>query len=313
MEEKHLDVDVRQDFLVLVDLESGNLNGDPDGGNLPRQDFDTGHGFGTDVWFKRMIRDYVIMTRRGQEGLDVYVKHGGFLYDEQRAVHEDLGINPKKGKVKKGKSGEDEEEGGGKVVYEKEDIARAREEMCRRYFDVRSFGAVMSTTFFNSGQVTGPLQIAARVNSVDPILPQSISITRVAPTKYEESKDGKKSEMGDKHVVRHAVYVAKGFFNPFLADNTGFGSEDLSLFWEAVQNASELLRTASKGIITTRGIYVFTHSSAIGDAKAQDLFNLVTITKKPGVEHTMKFDDYEVSVDTEKLAREYPDVTLTVL
>jgi CRISPR-associated protein Csd2 len=299
---KHLDVDVRQDFLVLVDLESGNLNGDPDAGNLPRQDFETGHGFGTDVWFKRMVRDYVIMTRGGQEGLDVYVKHGGYLYDRNQTVHESLGIDPKKGKA-------DDDS----LIYDKDDIARAREEMCRRYFDVRSFGAVMNTAKYNCGQVMGPLQIAARVNSVDPIMPQTVSITRVLPTKYEEKKPGKETEMGDKHVVRHAVYVAKGFYNPFLAGSTGFDSEDLALFWEAVQNAPELLRTATKGIITTRGIYVFTHSSKVGDAKAQDLFNLITVEKREGVEHTTRFEDYEVKVDTEKLARDYPGVTLTVL
>ncbi len=289
MSNSHTDVKVRHDFVLLFDVTDGNPNGDPDAGNLPRVDPETMQGLVTDVCIKRKVRDYVQATANGKPGYNIYIEHHGILYDQQEKAYTAAGIDDTKTK-------------------DSSAHRKARAWMCQNFYDIRAFGAVMSTTEFNCGQVRGPLQLTF-ARSVDPVVPMDLTITRVAVTRTGEEKE---TEMGRKALVPYGLYRGAGFFNPALAQDTGFSEDDLAAFWDALVNAWELDRSAARGLMACRGLYIFTHDSAIGRAPAHKLFDLVQVAKRDGVAAPRSFGDYEVTVDSAGL-EQHPGVALTEL
>lgn len=287
----------RYDFVLLFDVKDGNPNGDPDAGNLPRVDAETGRGLVTDVSLKRKVRNYVGMVKAEQPPFEIYVKEKAILnkQHERAYVAEDIPLTGEDGKRK----------GGGQ-----ENVDKARGWMCRNFYDVRTFGAVMSTSV-NCGQVRGPVQLTF-ARSVEPIVAQEHSITRMAvATEAEAAKqEGDNRTMGRKHTVPYGLYVAHGFVSSHLAAQTGFSDDDLKLLWEALANMFEHDRSAARGEMATRGLYVFKHDSQLGNAHAHSLFSRVQPKLKDGVTVPRDFVDYGVSVnDTEFPA----GVTLTKL
>lgn len=269
----HTDPAKKHDFVLIFDCTDGNPNGDPDAGNLPRTDPETMQGIVTDVCLKRKVRNYVTEASEN----DLYVEHkGAALNTQHRKAYEALGLKA------------------GKADRAQRDDARAW--MCENFYDVRMFGAVMSTKTYNAGQVRGPVQLTFS-RSVDPVLPQDISITRVAITREEEN-EAKETEMGRKTLIPYGLYIAHGFFSPQLAAQTGATEEDLSLFWSALVNMWEFDRSATRGFMATRGLYVFTHESPLGNAPAHKLFDLVKVRRSEGVEAPRSFSDYEVVVES---------------
>ncbi len=289
----------RYDFVLLFDVKDGNPNGDPDAGNLPRLDAETGHGLVTDVSLKRKVRNFVALTKNkdqpnGQadefkgklEATDrryeIYVKEKAILNNQHKRAY--IGIDRKDLLA-----GDDKKRKGGDAVDD------ARSWMCRNFFDVRTFGAVMSTGV-NCGQVRGPVQLTF-ARSVDPVIAQEHSITRMAvATEAEaEKQDGDNRTMGRKHTVPYGLYVAHGFVSSFLAKQTGFSEDDLELLWQALEKMFEHDRSAARGEMTTRGLYVFKHESELGNAPAHVLFERVKAQKK--VEVPRSFTDYDVTFD----------------
>ncbi len=284
----------RYDFVLLFDVQDGNPNGDPDAGNLPRVDPETGHGLVTDVCLKRKVRNYVQLARAGQPGYGIFIRERAvlnLLIDEAHAAIKgdgDAGAAKGEGKKKDGKkAGSD-------------DVDKARTYMCDQYFDVRTFGAVMSTGA-NAGQVRGPVQLTFG-RSVQPIVALEHSITRVAITR-EEDKDKKQTEMGRKATVPYGLYRTHGFISPALAaredkrrvQGTGFSEADLALFFEALVNMFEHDRSAARGLMSTRGLVIFEHEAPLGNAPASSLFDKVKIEalRTPA----RSFADYQVTVD----------------
>jgi CRISPR-associated protein Csd2 len=268
-------VENRYDFVYLFDCQDGNPNGDPDADNSPRFDPETFQGLVSDVCLKRKVRDYVSARKTGQSGYEIYVQSGYSLESKQKQAYDHLSIKPKSA------------DGG--------DIARAREWMCLNFFDVRAFGAVMSVTDFNCGQVRGPVQVTF-ARSIDRIFTTEHGITRVAYTR-EEKKAGTtaSTEMGRKHTVAYGLYRAHGFINPVFAHQTGFSEEDLGLLWNALENMFEIDRSASRGLMAARGLYVFKHRSTLGEAPAHKLFATVSVGLKEGVVSPRSFQDYLVT------------------
>ena len=292
----------RYEFVYLFEVTNGNPNGDPDAGNLPRVDPETMQGLVTDVAIKRKIRDWVDATRGGEERFKIYVQNKGFaLNDFHQRAYSSLGIKSTGTRQKR------------------EDVDKARGWMCQNFYDIRMFGAVM-TTGVNCGQVRGPVQLTF-ARSCDAVVPLDVSITRVAVTKEEdakvivseetgEGKSGKQTEMGRKSLVPYGLYRAHGFFNPHFAKQTGATSEDLDLFWHALQMMWDLDRSAARGMMACRGIYIFTHESSLGNAPAHKLLERVSVQKRPDVVAPRSFRDYNVVVDDAGI----PDkVTLTRL
>lgn len=282
----HLDPERRQDFVFLFDVSDGNPNGDPDAGNLPRVDPETMQGLVTDVALKRKIRDWVDATRGEEERFKIYVQNKGVaLNDMHQRAYTALGIKATGTKQKR------------------EDVQQARDWMCANFYDVRTFGAVMSTGV-NAGQVRGPVQLTFS-RSIDPIVPLDVAITRVAITRPEDAKvevveeqdgkGGKTTEMGRKSIVPYALYLGYGFVNPHFATQTGFSSEDLGILWEALTLMWDLDRSASRGRLSLRGLYVFSHESRYGNAPAHTLLERVTAIAK--TDTPRKFADYAVSLD----------------
>ena len=268
------------DFVLFVDVQDGNPNGDPDAGNLPRVDAETGEGLMSDVCLKRKIRNYVQISKVGVSGYDIFIKEKAILNDLIDESYEDESV---KEKDKKGKKNG-------------EQVDAARKFMCAKYYDIRTFGAVM-TTGKNAGQVRGPIQLTF-ARSVDPIVSMEHSITRVAITKKEDAD--KRGEMGRKSTVPYGLYRCHGFISANLAKQTGFSEEDLNLFWEALKNMFDCDRSASRGLMSTQKLIVFRHDSELGNVPANKLFDLVTVQKKcEGAARS--FADYEVSVDASKL------------
>jgi len=277
----------RYDFVLVFDVASGNPNGDPDAGNAPRTDPETGHGFVSDVCLKRKVRDFVMLKKREnnhcEEGYDIYVKEKSVLnakhqeaYDAQR-LKTDV----------KGKERQDNEE-------------KARKWMCQHYYDVRTFGAVMSTEI-NAGQVRGPVQFVF-ARSVEPIVALEQAITRMAVTNERDLE--KERTIGRKQIVPYAVYVAHGFISPHLAQGdrgTGFSDADLGLLWEALLNMFEVDRSAARGEMATRKLIAFKHESMIGNAPAHVLFERVKIERKDPSRPARAYADYAVTVDKENL------------
>ena len=286
----------RYDFVYLFDVIDGNPNGDPDAGNLPRTDPLTGLGLVTDVCLKRKIRNYVSVSRNDETGYAIYVSEGGILNEQHRKAYQALRPNNAKGK--KLKAGSDEE-------------ARALTRwMCDHFFDVRTFGAVM-TTNVNCGQVRGPIQFGM-ARSIDPVFAQELAITRMAATNAAEKKSREEGEdaqgimkdnktMGRKSIVPYGLYRVHGFVSAPLAESTGFSSADLELLWESLQMMFEHDRSAARGEMSARGLYVFQHQSKLGNVMARDLFDRVTVRRRPENDVIRSFNDYEVTICTQGL------------
>lgn len=285
----YLDPNRRHDFVLLFDVTDGNPNGDPDAGNLPRTDPETMQGLVTDVSLKRKVRDWVDATRGAEEHYKIYVQNKGIALNtlHQRA-YDALDIKSTGSKQKR------------------DDVDRARQWMCANFYDVRTFGAVM-TTGVNCGQVRGPIQMTF-ARSIDPIVPLDLSITRVAITKPEDAAvvendkgqtQGKVTEMGRKAVVPYGLYKGYGFFTPHFAEQTGFSTEDLGVYWTALQRMWELDRSSSRGLLAFRGLYIFTHEHPLGNAPAHTLLERVLANRRQGVEVPRAFTDYHVDVNEE--------------
>ncbi len=291
---KHLDSTKRHDFMILFDVTDGNPNGDPDAGNLPRVDPETGQGFVTDVALKRKIRNYVDALRGKEDRFKIYIQQGAVLNERNLRAYTALKKDAKKANSK--------------------DVSETRAWMCENFFDVRTFGAVMSTEI-NCGQVRGPVQLTF-ARSVDRILPMDAAITRVALTKADEkaSRDGETGEstassgtIGRKAFIPYGLYVGYGFFVPSYAADTKFDNTDLELVWQALMNMWDLDRSASRGRTACRGLYVFSHDSALGNAPSHKLFKRIQI---PSVGVTRAFEEYTVQIDDTDLPT---GVTLTRL
>ena len=273
----------RYDFVLLFDVKDGNPNGDPDAGNLPRMDAETGHGLVTDVSLKRKVRNFVGMAKGEQPPFEIYVKEKAILNNQHKRAYVGIGREELL-------AGDDKKRKGGDAVDD------ARQWMCRNFFDVRTFGAVMSTGV-NCGQVRGPVQLTF-ARSIDPIIAQEHSITRMAvATEAEaEKQEGDNRTMGRKHTVPYGLYMAHGFVSSFLAKQTGFSEDDLELLWQALSQMFEHDRSAARGEMTTRGLYVFKHDSELGNAPAHALFERVQPKLKEGVSVPRSFSDYDVAI-----------------
>jgi CRISPR-associated protein Csd2 len=275
----------RYDFVLLFDVQDGNPNGDPDAGNLPRVDPETGEGLVTDVCLKRKVRNYVGIAREDQPPFEIYVKERAILNQQHERAYKALDI-PLDGPTGKRKGGDRSGD--------------ARDWMCKNFYDVRTFGAVMSTGV-NAGQVRGPVQITF-ARSVVPVVSLEHSITRMAvATEAEaEKQQGDNRTMGRKHTVPYGVYRAHGFVSTHLAGQTGFSDDDLELLWESLVSMFEHDRSAARGQMSTRGLYVFRHDNALGRAPAHALFDRVRVTQRNG-KPPRHFSDFEVSVDEAEL------------
>jgi CRISPR-associated protein Csd2 len=287
----------RYDFILLFDVKDGNPNGDPDAGNLPRVDPETGCGLVTDVCLKRKIRNFIQMTQGTAKGYDIFVKEKGILNQLIDGAYVACGIDLEKPPAdeKNGKKRNKEGSGQGK------EVDQARAQMCQAYFDIRTFGAVMSTGA-NAGQVRGPVQLTFG-RSVDPIVTLEHCITRMAvATEAEaEKQSGDNRTMGHKNTVPYGLYITHGFVSSHLANQTGFTEEDLALLWDAIAKMFEHDRSAARGMMATQRLIVFKHDSALGNAPAHKLFERLTIAKKAGATVARTFADYEVNFDSATL------------
>ena len=284
----------RHDFVLIFDVTNGNPNGDPDAGNLPRIDPETNHGLVSDVCLKRKIRNYVELAREGEAGHHIYVEEGSILNNKHREAYRALRPDDANiGKEKKPKPKDDAE------------AHELRDWMCANFFDVRTFGAVMSTGV-NCGQVKGPVQMTFG-SSVEPVLPVEITITRMAATNEAERK---KRTMGRKHIVPYGLYVAHGFISAKFAERTGFSEIDLDLLFESLKTMFEHDRSAARGEMTTRRLVVFRHENALGNAPAHQLFDRIGIGRNVDGEFralnerglgnlpsARKFSDYRIEID----------------
>lgn len=287
MPDAHLNAANRHEFVLLFDVTNGNPNGDPDAGNLPRVDPETGLGIVTDVALKRKIRNYVDALKGGEERFKIYVQQGAILNNQHNRAYTALGKDPKKAT--------------------QTDISAAKTWMCQNFFDVRTFGAVMSTEV-NAGQVRGPVQLTF-ARSVDPILGLDAAITRVALTKPDPKQDAadetaRSGTIGRKAYIPYGLYVAHGFYVPAFGQGekgTGFDDADLQLIWQALENMWDLDRSASRGLTACRGLYVFSHSSPLGNAPAHKLLGRVRLSRKDDVPVARAFEDYTLTVDGDGL------------
>lgn len=266
----------RFDFVYIFDVQDGNPNGDPDAGNLPRIDAETGMGLVTDVCLKRKVRNYVQVAKQLSYGYDIFIKEKAVLNDEIDKSHDDSEVK--------------------NIKDAKEKTAAARRFMCKNYYDIRTFGAVMSTGK-NAGQVRGPIQLTF-ARSVDSVATAEHSITRVAvATSGEaEKQNGENHTMGRKATIPYGLYVCHGFISANLAKQTGFSEEDLQLFWEALKNMFDIDRSAARGLMSAQKLIVFKHDSVLGNAPANKLFDLIKIEKNT-YSAPRSFKDYNVSID----------------
>ncbi len=287
------DVSRRHDFVLLFDVRDGNPNGDPDAGNLPRVDPETMQGLVTDVAIKRKVRDFVDMSH-GEGRFKVYVQHGQFLTNRRKMVFE--------------------ERGNGDAAPS---VGDAQSWMCEEFFDVRMFGAVMSMTERNAGQVRGPMQLTF-ARSIDPIVPLDASIVGPAQNERDVNREDAEGQatnygtMGRKSTVPYGLYRAHGFFNPHFAEKTGVDGEDLGLFWNALEMMWDVDRSASRGEMACRGLYVFSHESKLGNAAAHRLFDLIQ-TPPSASDAPRSFSDYAVAGPADGPIEGIPGVTLTTL
>ncbi|MCH9276345.1 type I-C CRISPR-associated protein Cas7/Csd2 [Bifidobacterium amazonense] len=286
-------IENRYDFTILFDVENGNPNGDPDSGNMPRVDVETGNGLVTDVCVKRKIRDYV-QTAMGEEvPWRIYIQNRRTLNRLDSEALEAVHIDARP---------EDKDFAKEIKALKKDDPEldrRLRDYMCANFFDIRTFGAVMTTFVKGSlacGQVRGPVQLGF-ARSIDPVSVQEISITRVAVTTEADAAE-KNNTMGNKYIIPYGLYRMNGYISAKLAQNvTGFSDEDLDMLWQAILNMFEFDRSASRGNMAVRKLYVFKHSSALGDAPSWKLFDSIDVRKRDGVDVARSFGDYAVTVD----------------
>ena len=315
--------------MLIFDVKDGNPNGDPDAGNMPRLDAESGHGLVTDVSLKRKVRNFVGLVKEqderapvdGEKRFEIYVREKAILNLQHERAYSalNLAVTPEEQApaateneatdAKKKKPTKDKRKGSA------DEVALARQWMCQNFFDVRTFGAVMSTGT-NCGQVRGPVQLTF-ARSVEPIVALEHSITRMAVTnEKDQADDGDNRTMGRKHTVPYGVYVAHGFVSSFLAKQTGFGEDDLELVFQALSQMFEHDRSAARGEMSTRGLYVFKHDSELGNAPAHALFDRLQVTPKEPGAVARSFDAYSVAFDGQSLAvgqslQPAPGVTLT--
>jgi CRISPR-associated protein Csd2 len=271
----------RYEFVYLFDVENGNPNGDPDAGNMPRIDPETSYGLVTDVCLKRKIRNFVEIVKSNQAPYEIYIREKAILNQTHERAHQAVGVEDKGDSKKRKGTGEE--------------VEKARIWMCSNFFDVRTFGAVMSTGV-NCGQVRGPVQLNF-ARSIDAIVPMEVSITRmaVATEKEAEQQSGDNRTMGRKHIVPYALYRAEGYVSAHLAAQTGFSEDDLKLLWDALVNMFDHDHSAARGKMNARKLIVFKHDSALGSAPAHKLFELITIKRATEVAKPPRaFSDYEV-------------------
>lgn len=282
----------RYEFVVLFDVENGNPNGDPDAGNMPRIDPESGLGLVTDVCLKRKIRNYVETVKEDQERFKIYIKENVPLNRSDRTACESVGIEETDEKkltesLKKLKKNDPDVD------------VKIRDYMCDQFFDIRAFGAVMTTfvkAAMNCGQVRGPVQIGF-ARSIDPVISQEVTITRVAIT-TEKDAENKSTEMGRKSIVPYGLYRVEGYISANLARKvTGFSEEDLELLWESIINMFENDHSAARGKMAVRELVVFKHSKELGDCPAYKLFDAVKVHRKEGVIYPRKYEDYVVAID----------------
>lgn len=275
----HLNPQKRHDFVFLFDANNGNPNGDPDAGNLPRVDPETMHGLVTDVSIKRKIRDWVDVTHGNEERFKIYVQNKGIaLNDLHSRAYTAMNLKSTGSKQKL------------------EEVEQVRRWMCENFYDIRTFGAVMNTSV-NCGQVRGPIQLTF-ARSVDPITPIDMAITRVAIT---QTGTDKTTEIGRKAIVPYALYVGYGFFIPHFAKQTTFSGEDLELFWKALESTWDLDRTASRGMLSFRGLYIFSHENPLGNAHAHRLLERIKVKRAEGVQAPRHISDYVITVNNTTL------------
>jgi CRISPR-associated protein Csd2 len=269
----------RYDFVYLFDCKDANPNGDPDAGNLPRVDPETGQGIATDVMLKRKIRNFVQLTKAAQPGHDVYIREKAILNHQHARAYDALGLDSKAAK--------------------QEQRDQTRDWMCKNFYDIRSFGAVM-TTDINCGQVRGPVQLSFS-RSIDRIVSAEHAVTRMAVTteKEAEKQSGDNRTMGRKFTVPYALYRCHGFINPFLAEQTGFSDQDRELLFTALENAFQFDQSAARpaGSMNPRALLVFEHDSQLGNAPSHKLLEAVRVERRTGIEVPRSFSDYEVTID----------------
>ena len=279
----------RYEFVVLFDVENGNPNGDPDAGNMPRIDPETGYGLVTDVCLKRKIRNYVETVKENEKGYGMYIREDVPLNRSDNLAYEYLKVDDKTVKDLKKKDPDAD--------------VKIRDFMCQNFYDIRTFGAVMTTfvkASLNCGQVRGPVQLGF-ARSIDPIISQEVTITRVAIT-TEKDAENKKTEMGRKNIVPYALYRAEGYVSANLARKvTGFSEEDLELLWEAIINMFEHDHSAARGKMAVRELIVFKHSKELGDCPAYRLFDSIDVHRKEDVEYPRKYQDYVVTIHEEMI------------
>lgn len=277
----------RFDFVLFFDVKNGNPNGDPDAGNMPRIDPETGHGIVSDVCLKRKVRNYVDLVKgqdvdgpdvaEGELGYKIYVQEGAVLNERNKKAYVHYDMKPSEKKLPKGE----------------QDRLKVTKFMCDNFFDIRSFGAVMATGV-NCGQVRGPIQMCF-AESVDPVMPMEMSITRMAVTKEEDAE--KERTMGRKQYIPYGLYRVEGFVSASLAEKTGFSQEDLDLFFSALMNMFENDRSAARGLMSSRKLFVFKHESKLGNAPAHRLFEAVKVNRLiPDAQEARSFSDYAIEV-----------------
>lgn len=271
----------RYDFMLLFDVRNGNPNGDPDAGNMPRFDSETGHGRVTDVCLNRKVRDYVARVKRDAEGFAIYVSDRAVLNLQHKKAYDALGL-----KVE--------------TKPKKETIRAVTEFMLRHFYDIRAFGAVMNTEV-PAGIVRGAVRIHM-AESVDPIVPQEITLTRIAITN-ERDAERKEREMGSKWIVPYGLYVATGMIDAVTANENGFSEEDLELFWEALLNMFDNDQSSARGRMSTCKLIVFKHDTLMGNAHARDLYKTVKIVRKNPNKPPRDYSDYDVSIDSHAMPK----------
>lgn len=273
----------RIDFVYIFDVQNGNPNGDPDAGNLPRVDSETGLGLVTDVCLKRKVRNYVDVAKAGAAGFDIFIQEAAVLDNRVEAVYADSPV---------------------KDAPKERQKETAKKALCDKYYDIRTFGAVIATKE-KQGQVRGPIQLTF-ARSADPIFSHTHAITRMAVTK--EADKEKERTIGRKSTVPYGLYVAYGFVSANLAKQTGFSDDDLELFWRALENMFDNDRSAARGLMSARKLIIFEHSTELGNAPANKLFDLVKVEKRDAEIIPRSFEDYVITIDTGKI----PDsVTMT--
>lgn len=276
-------IDKRYEFVMFFDVENGNPNGDPDAGNMPRIDAETSHGIVTDVCLKRKVRNFVELSKNDSPGYRIFMKEGSVLNNTQKEAY----INHNIEQISK------------KLPVKEDESRKITRFMCDNFYDIRTFGAVM-TTEVNCGQVRGPVQFAF-AKSLDTIVQQEVTITRMAVT---NSKDADKERtMGRKHIVPYGLYRAEGFVSAPLAEKTGFGEDDLELLWQALINLFEHDRSAARGKMATRKLVVFEHECKMGNAPAHRLFDLITSERIDSSNPPRAFSDYEIHIDQANLPK----------